>query len=181
MDALLALRSAQPASASQNARSADGGGTRKEAGQLARIVTVLAAHERSVHALEDRARVVIYLQDAEAQKAIIEVRDAWRKADAKRRDEQADAWKEGESKPPLAALGSQRSIVYAALLERMAAAVPADNKELKVHTDRLHSLRATDVDAQMTLRLCHSIEVVITLTTSAIIECYHNTADVALI
>ena len=150
-DALAALRSAAPAAAAAAVlATGDAGGSRS---QISQIITVLTAHERAIHTLEDRARCVFFLQTEEVRRSVLQVRDAWRQADHKRRDEHTKAYERaeeaGQPEPQMGALGSQRAVVFALLLEHIAAKIPADNAAAKEAAGKLVALGSEAVNMQV--------------------------------
>jgi hypothetical protein len=147
-DALAAWRAAAAASGGGRGAGRVGGkgeGKNKSKGvlgRLSRIERVLLAHERSLHALEDRCSFAIFLKTPAVQQPIEYFRDQWRTADKQRR-EAPPAEGQPQAQIPL---GTQHSVVHASIFAAFKTRVPADNHARQA-CEMLAGMVAKDVEA----------------------------------
>ena len=95
---------------------------------------ILVAYERAVHTLEDWACFVFIVKDHSIKEEVVKLRDQWRTLDQERK-RRADGAEDMavEDVPPLAVhpLGSQRALLFALLISRLDAKVPAGSGAAK--------------------------------------------------
>ena len=105
------------------------------------------AHERSLHALEDRCCWVVLLKTTAVQQAVDNLRAAWRDEDRTRRKAWEDA-KKTDSSAQLGnhTMGSQRALLFAHLMSLFKAKVPVDAGPPRAAAEALAGLESIAVD-----------------------------------
>jgi hypothetical protein len=105
--------------------------------RVSRLERLAVAHERDIHALQDRCTFVVLVRDPAIQKKVQEARGTWQEADEQRRS---------AAEPADHPLGSLRSHLHEALFREAHDRIPQDRQGARQAAALLQALPKPEID-----------------------------------